>query len=80
MQNTTNIDNIEVTSCARLSITDYSQLPLIMTVPEVAAFLEVSDATIYSMVRSKELPAIRIQRQYRIPRDLFIKFLGIGSA
>ena len=80
MLNTIEINNSEFSSCTRLSINNYDQLPLVMTVPEVAAFLEVSDATIYSMVRSKQLPAIKVQRQYRIPRDLFMKFMGASNS
>jgi len=38
-----------------------------LTVAEVADLMRVSSMTVYRMVRSGELPAVRFGRSYRIP-------------
>ena len=52
-----------------------------LTVAEVAALMRVSKMTVYRMVHSGELPAIRVGRSFRVPeqavhdylRDAFIE-------
>ncbi|HEY2205766.1 MAG TPA: helix-turn-helix domain-containing protein [Pseudonocardia sp.] len=39
----------------------------LLTVAEVAAALRVSKMTIYRMVHSGQLPAVRVSRSFRIP-------------
>ncbi len=43
-------------------------MPDILTIPEVASYLRVSARTIYRLIDRKELNAVRIGRQWRIPR------------
>jgi excisionase family DNA binding protein len=40
-----------------------------MTVAEVAAFLNVSERTVWRMLADGELPKVFIRRALRIPRD-----------
>ena len=57
--------------------------PDLMTVAEVAAMLRVSKMTIYRMVESGHLPAMRIGRAFRVPRASVARFLrdaGTGNA
>ena len=52
-----------------------------LTVAEVAAVMRVSKMTVYRLVHSGELPAVRVGRSYRVPeqavhdylRDAFIE-------
>jgi excisionase family DNA binding protein len=39
-----------------------------LTVAEVAATMRVSKMTVYRLVHSGELPAIRVGRSYRVPK------------
>jgi excisionase family DNA binding protein len=49
----------------------YSQLPAILTVPEVADFLRVGEAAVYDAIR-QGLPHFRMGRLIRIPRNAFL--------
>ena len=40
-----------------------------MTIAEVAAFMRVSRMTVYRLVHSGELPAIRFGRSFRVPES-----------
>ena len=40
-----------------------------LTVAEVAAAMRVSKMTVYRLVHSGELPAIRVGRSFRVPAD-----------
>lgn len=40
-----------------------------LTVAEVADLMRVSSMTVYRMVRSGDLPAVRFGRSYRIPES-----------
>lgn len=40
-----------------------------LTVAEVADLMRVSSMTVYRLVRSGELPAVRFGRSYRIPES-----------
>ncbi len=52
-----------------------------LTVAEVAAMMRVSKMTVYRLVHSGELPAVRVGRSFRVPeqaghtylRDAFIE-------
>ena len=47
---------------------DLSQMRF-LTVAEVAAMMRVSNMTVYRLVHSGELPAIRFGRSFRIPES-----------
>lgn len=40
-----------------------------MNVEEVADFFRVSNQTIYNMLRAGKLPAVKVGREWRFPRD-----------
>ena len=54
---------------------DYSDLPLMLSVPEVAKVLGISRAGAYELVRSTGFPHIRIGNRIVIPRDKFIAWI-----
>jgi len=56
-------------------------LSRLMTVPEVAKYLRVSNARVYELLREKILPGVKLGRQVRInPTDLQQFVNGGGMA
>lgn len=51
---------------------DYMQF---LTVAEVAAMMRVSKMTVYRLVHSGELPAARVGRSFRVPRETVHDYL-----
>lgn len=54
-----------------------------LTVAEVADMMRVSSMTVYRLVHSGEIPAVRFGRSFRIPESAVaaaINFTGSGSA
>ena len=41
----------------------------ILTLPEVAVLLKVAEKTVYTMVRTGQLPAFKVRGQWRFKRD-----------
>lgn len=50
--------------------------PRFLTVAEVADMARVSKMTVYRMVHSGELPAIRVGKSFRVPYEEVEKLLG----
>ena len=48
---------------------DWSQLPLILSIPEVAKILGVGSFTAYELAKQKGFPVIRLGRKLKVPRD-----------
>ncbi|CAN5443973.1 helix-turn-helix domain-containing protein [soil metagenome] len=46
-----------------------------LTVAEVAAVMRVSKMTVYRMVHSGELPAVRVGRSFRVPEQVVQDYL-----
>ena len=46
-----------------------------LTVAEVAGIMRVSKMTVYRMVHSGELPAVRVGRSFRVPEDAVHQYL-----
>src|SRR5579864_7474674 len=51
----------------------------IMTPEQVASYLQLNTDTIYRLIRSHKLPAAKIGRAYRIPKDDVDAFLVAHS-
>mgnify|MGYP006298435449 CR=1 FL=1 len=47
----------------------------IMTTSEVAAYLRLSEATIYKLARAGDIPAIQVGKAWRFSRPLLDKWL-----
>jgi len=54
---------------------DFSELPLMLSVPEVAKVLGISRAGAYELVRADSFPKIRIGNRIVVPRDKFIQWI-----
>ncbi|QOR70053.1 helix-turn-helix domain-containing protein [Ruania alkalisoli] len=52
--------------------------PRFLTVAEVAEMARVSRMTVYRMVHSGELPAIRVGKSYRVPQAAVEEMLSGG--
>ena len=50
----------------------YDELPLMLSVPEVAAVLGISRAGAYELVRSDGFPALKIGSRIVVPKEKFI--------
>lgn len=50
--------------------------PRFLTVAEVAEMARVSKMTVYRMVHSGELPAIRVGKSFRVPAEAVEELLG----
>lgn len=51
----------------------------LLTVNEVAKILRVSNMTVYRLVKGKQIPAIRVGKNYRIKEIDVDKYLNRGS-
>ncbi len=56
-------------------------LPLVLTVEETAKALRVSRGACYELVRTGQVPSIRLGRTLRVPRAALLALLGeVGPA
>jgi excisionase family DNA binding protein len=46
-----------------------------LTVAEVASIMRVSKMTVYRLVHSGEMPAVRVGRSFRVPEDAVDAYL-----
>ena len=54
----------------------YDELPLMLSVPEVAAVLGISRAGAYELVRSDGFPALKIGSRIVVPKERFIEWVN----
>jgi excisionase family DNA binding protein len=47
-----------------------------LTVAEVAEIMRVSKMTVYRLVHSGEMPAVRVGRSFRVPKDALDHYLA----
>ena len=53
----------------------YDELPLMLSVPEVAAVLSISRADAYELVRSNGFPVLKIGSRIVVPKEKFIQWI-----
>ena len=58
----------------------YDELPLMLSVPEVAAVLGISRAGAYELVRSANFPALRIGSRIVVPKEKFISWIDTRTS
>ena len=54
----------------------YEELPLMLSVPEMAAALGISRAGAYELARSEGFPALKIGNRIVIPKDSLQKWVN----
>ena len=55
------------------------EIPAVMTVQQLGAFLGVGRNTAYALVRSNQVKSLRIGKQLRIPRHAVLSYLGVTT-
>lgn len=58
----------------------YDELPLMLSVPEVAAVLGISRAGTYELVKSAGFPSLKIGSRIVIPKEKFIAWINAQAA
>ena len=58
----------------------FDELPLMLSVPELAALLGISRAGAYELVKEPEFPSLMIGSRIIIPRDKLIKWIDEKSS
>ena len=53
----------------------YDELPLMLSVPDVAAVLGISRAGAYELARSDGFPSLTIGSRIIVPKDKFIRWI-----
>ena len=64
----------------RMKYKTYDDLPLTLSVPEVAAVLGISRAGAYELVRQKGFPALRLGSRIIVPKEKFIAWIDEKSS
>ena len=54
----------------------YDDLPLMLSVPDVAKVLGISRAGAYELARSREFPSMKVGSRIIVPRDKFLLWIG----
>jgi len=62
-----------------MDCTNLEQLPLVLSVDELARVLHIGKNSAYDLIRSGKIRSTRIGRQIRIPRTALEAFLGAYS-
>lgn len=57
-------------------VTTTEELPLALTVEQLADVLHIGRGSAYRLVQTGELRAVRIGRQIRIPKAELLRYLG----
>lgn len=57
----------------------HEELPLVLTIPQVAALLNISEQTARNEARAGRIPAVHCGRKWGIPRDRFLRYLDGGA-
>ena len=57
----------------------YDDLPLMLSVPEVASVLGISRAGAYELVKGKDFPALKIGARVVVPKEKFIAWIDEKS-
>lgn len=52
--------------------------PRFVTVAEVAELMRVSKMTVYRMIHSGDIPAIRVGKSFRVPQEAVHQLIGQG--
>ena len=58
-----------------MTYTHYDQLPLILSVDELAKILGIGRNTAYDLIRCGRIRSVRIGHKIKIPKDSLLEFL-----
>ena len=60
--------------------TNYNDLPLMLSVPDVASVLGISRAGAYELVRRDGFPALRIGSRIVVPKEKFMDWINTNTS
>ncbi len=63
-----------------MNYTDFSQVPIILNVAQLAKVLCISKNTAYDLIHSNRIEAVEVGHQYRVSKQAVLKFLGVSAA
>lgn len=63
----------------KIQFKSFDELPLMLSVPEVAAVLGISRAGAYELVRQEGFPSLTIGSRIIVPKDKFIAWIDQNS-
>ncbi len=55
---------------------NFDQLPLVLSVSEVAQVLSLGRDTTYHLIHSGHIRSVRVGRQYRVPKAAVMEYLS----
>ena len=58
----------------------YEELPLMLSVPEVAAVLGISQAGAYELVRTDGFPSLKVGSRIVVPKEKYIEWIDKKTA
>lgn len=58
----------------------YEELPLMLSVPEAAAVLGISQAGAYELVRTDGFPSLKVGSRIVVPKEKFIEWIDKNTA
>lgn len=58
----------------------YEELPLMLSVPEVAVALGISQAGAYELVRTDGFPSLKVGSRIVVPKEKFIEWIDENTA
>lgn len=61
-----------------MKYTNFSDLPLVLNVEDIADTLAIGKNKAYTLVNSGQIRSLRLGNHYRIPREAFIAFVRGG--
>ena len=64
---------------SKTKYTNYNDLPLMLSAPDVASVLGISRAGAYELVRSDGFPALRIGSRIVVPKEKFIDWINANT-
>lgn len=53
-----------------MDYTDFSQVPIILNVAQLAEVLHISKNTAYDLIHSSRIEAVEVGHQYRVSKDV----------
>ena len=56
--------------------TSYEQLPLLLSVKQLADVLGVSDSSVYELIREEDFPSLRIGKRIVVPKEELRKWIS----
>ncbi|QPK81559.1 helix-turn-helix domain-containing protein [Schaalia sp. ZJ405] len=59
---------------------DQQSAPRFLTVMEVADIMRVSKMTVYRLIHSGQMPAIRVGKSFRVPQAAVTQMIDLGLA